>query len=52
MVDSIPPDEGYEMLDGEMHDVERDKNGYANAADSDGTQILVNGGAIITYYRE
>ena len=40
------------MLDGEMHDVERDKNGYKKAADSDGTQILVNGGAFITCYRE
>ena len=46
MVDSIPPDEGYEMLDGEMHDVERDKNGYTNSADSDGTQSLVNGNKI------
>ena len=44
MVDSVPPDKGCEVLDGEMYDEEWNQNDNKNVADSDGTQILVKWG--------
>ena len=35
MVDSVPPDEGCEVLDGEMNDEEWVRNGNKSIADSD-----------------
>ena len=37
MVDSVPPDEGCEVLDGEVTDEKWDKNGNRYVADSDDT---------------
>ena len=37
VVDSVPPDEGYEVLDWEMNDEEWDKNDSKHVADSDDT---------------
>ena len=44
VVNSVPPDEGYEKLDGEVKDEEWDKNDNKNVADSDDTHILVKWG--------
>ena len=41
MVDSVPPDEGCEVLDGEVTDEKWDKNGNRYFADSDDTQNLM-----------
>ena len=47
MVDSVPPDEGCEALDGEMNDEEWDKNGNKNIADSDDIHNVIKlGGGI------
>ena len=44
MVGSVPPDEGCEVLDGEMNDEECDKNGKNTVADSNDTQNLIKWG--------
>ena len=41
MVDSVPPERGCEMLDGELTHEQRDKNDTKNFADSDGSHILL-----------
>ena len=51
MVDGVPPDEGYEMLDGEMDDEEWDKTNNKNVAGSDDTQNLIKWGVILKCYR-
>ena len=44
MADSVLPDEGCKVLDGEGNDEEWDKNDNKNVADSDDTHILVKEG--------
>ena len=44
MVDSVLPDEGCEVLDGEMNDEEQDQNGNKNVTYSDDTLNVINGG--------
>ena len=52
MVDIVPPDEGCEVLDGEVNNKERDKNGNKYVADSDDTHNLIKWGwVIIKCYR-
>ena len=46
MLDSAPPDESCEVLDGEVNDEERDKNDNKNIADSDDTHIVVKWGRL------
>ena len=46
VVESVSPDEGCEMLVGEVNDEELDKNENKNIADSDDTHILVEWGAL------
>ena len=46
MVNSVPPDEGYEVLDGEMDNEEWDKTNNKNVADSDDTQNLMKWGSL------
>ena len=41
VIDSVPPDEGCEVLDGEMDDEEWNKNDNINAAGSDDTHNLI-----------
>ena len=42
--DSVPPDEGCEVLDGEVNDEEWNKNDNKDFADCDDTNILVKWG--------
>ena len=44
---NVPPDEGCEVLKGKVTDEKWDKNDNKNAADSDGTHILIKLGVII-----
>ena len=44
MVDSVPPDEGCEVLGGEVNNEEFDTNDNKNYADSNDTHILVEWG--------
>ena len=41
MVDSVPSEKGYEVLDGELTPEKRNKNDSENFADSDDDQILL-----------
>ena len=41
VVDSVPPDNGFEVLDGEVTDEKRDKNNSENFADSDDAHNLL-----------
>ena len=44
VVDSVPPDEDFEVLDGKINDEEWDRNGNENVADSDNTHKLIKWG--------
>ena len=46
VVDSVPPDKGYEVLDEELNHVCWDENGSENFADSDDGHILLKRGAL------
>ena len=49
-VDSVPPEKGCEVLDGELIHQYLDENDSENFADSDGAHILLKWGLIIKCY--
>ena len=51
VVDSVPPDEGCEVLGGEVNNEEFDTNDNKNNAYSNDAHILVEWGVIRKFYR-